>query len=147
MSSRGAFLEAVEAGDPGFQKSLRERRLGDVEDSSVGGDRTLARCARLTLGDNPSGGWNSYRASKAALNMLLKTAAVEFARRARNVKLIAFQPGTADTFLSRPFQGSVKPGNLHTPEFVAEHLVDIMNAQTMDSELSFIDWENKAIAW
>ena len=100
-----------------------------------------------SIGDNRSGGWYSYRASKAALNMLLKTAAVEFARRARNVKLIAFQPGTADTFLSRPFQGSVKPGNLHTPEFVAEHLVDIMNAQTMDGELSFIDWENKAIAW
>ncbi len=100
-----------------------------------------------SIGDNRSGGWYSYRASKAALNMLLKTAAIEFARRARNVKLIAFQPGTTDTFLSRPFQASVRPENLHTPEFVAQRLVDIMNKQKIDGELSLIDWENKPIVW
>ena len=100
-----------------------------------------------SIQDNRSGGWYSYRASKAALNMLLKTAAIEFARRASNVKLIAFQPGTTDTALSKPFQAAVKPGNLFTPEFVAQRLVDIMNNQQLDGELSFIDWENKSIAW
>ena len=100
-----------------------------------------------SIDDNRSGGWYSYRASKAALNMLLKTAAIEYARRAKNVKLIAFHPGTTDTALSKPFQRSVKPDNLFTPEFVAEHLVNIMNNQTVDGELSFIDWENEAIAW
>lgn len=100
-----------------------------------------------SIEDNRSGGWYSYRASKAALNMLLKTAAIEFARRASNVKLIAFQPGTTDTALSKPFQAAVKPGNLFTPEFVAQRLVDIMNSQQLDGELSFIDWENKTIAW
>ena len=100
-----------------------------------------------SIDDNRSGGWYSYRASKAALNMLLKTAAIEYARRAKNVKLIAFHPGTTDTALSEPFQRSVKPDNLFTAEFVAEHLVNIMNNQTVDGELSFIDWENKAIAW
>lgn len=80
--------------------------------------------------------------------MLLKTAAIKFSRRAKNVKLIAFQPGTTDTKLSKPFQASVKPGNLFTPEFVASHLVEIMNHhQSVDGELSFIDWENKSIAW
>ena len=100
-----------------------------------------------SIGDNRSGGWYSYRASKAALNMLLKTAAIEFARRAKNVKLIAFQPGTTDTALSKPFQAAVKPENLFTPEFVAQRLVDIMNSQKLDGELSFIDWENRTIAW
>ena len=100
-----------------------------------------------SIGDNRSGGWYSYRASKAALNMLLKTAAIEYARRAKNVKLIAFHPGTTDTNLSKPFQGSVKPENLFTTEFVAEHLVHIMNNKAVDGELSFIDWENKNIVW
>jgi NAD(P)-dependent dehydrogenase (short-subunit alcohol dehydrogenase family) len=100
-----------------------------------------------SIGDNRSGGWYSYRASKAALNMLLKTAAIEYSRRAKNVKLISFHPGTTDTALSRPFQGSVKKENLFTPDFVAEHLVHIMNKQNVDGELSFIDWENKAIVW
>mgnify|MGYP001822621965 FL=1 len=100
-----------------------------------------------SIGDNHSGGWYSYRASKAALNMLLKTAAIEYARRAKNVKIIAFHPGTTDTFLSKPFQMSVKPENLFTTDFVAGHLVDIMNKQTIDGQLSFIDWENNNIVW
>lgn len=57
-----------------------------------------------SIGDNQLGGWYSYRASKAALNMALKTAAVEYQRRAKNIKLIAFHPGTTDTPLSKPFQ-------------------------------------------
>jgi len=100
-----------------------------------------------SIGDNRSGGWYSYRASKAALNMLLKTAAIEYARRAKNVKLISFHPGTTDTALSRPFQSSVKKENLFTADFVAEHLANIMNTQHVDGKLSFIDWENKAIEW
>jgi len=100
-----------------------------------------------SIGDNRSGGWYSYRASKAALNMLLKTAAIEYARRAKNVKLIAFHPGTTDTALSKPFQRSVKSENLFSTEFVADHLVEIMKHQAIDGELSYIDWENKAIVW
>ena len=100
-----------------------------------------------SIGDNYSGGWYSYRASKAALNMLLKTAAIEYARRTKNVKLIAFHPGTTDTNLSKPFQNSVRPENLFTADFVAQQLVKIMNHQTIDGQLSFIDWENKDIVW
>ena len=100
-----------------------------------------------SIGDNRSGGWYSYRASKAALNMLLKTAAIEYARRAKNVKIIAFHPGTTDTNLSKPFQNSVRPENLFTADFVAQQLVKIMNHQTIDGQLSFIDWENKDIVW
>ena len=100
-----------------------------------------------SINDNRSGGWYSYRASKAALNMLLKTASIEFARRAKNVKLIAFQPGTTDTPLSKPFQTAVKAEKLFTPAFVAQRLADIMSRQKADGELSFIDWENTKIDW
>ena len=100
-----------------------------------------------SIGDNRTGGWYSYRASKAALNMLLKTAAIEYQRRAKNVKLIAFHPGTTDTNLSKPFQRSVKQGNLLTAQYVADHLVRIMNTLPVDGKLSFIDWENKTIVW
>lgn len=100
-----------------------------------------------SIGDNHLGGWYAYRASKAALNMSLKTAAIEYERRAKNVKLIAFHPGTTDTRLSRPFHASVNESDLFRTDFVATHLIDIMNHQQADGELSFVDWNNKPIAW
>ncbi len=100
-----------------------------------------------SIGDNYLGGWYAYRASKAALNMSLKTAAIEYDRRAKNVKLIAFHPGTTDTPLSQPFHASVEEGNLFNPHFVAVHLIRIMNHQQADSELSFVDWNNQSIVW
>lgn len=100
-----------------------------------------------SIGDNRSGGWYSYRASKAALNMLLKSAAIEYARRARNVKLISFHPGTTDTPLTEPFQRNISADNLFSADFVAERLVEIMNRKYSDGELSFIDWEDKSIVW
>lgn len=57
-----------------------------------------------SIGDNRLGGWYSYRASKAALNQLTKTAAVEFQRKKQNVACIVIHPGTCDTDLSLPFQ-------------------------------------------
>ncbi|WP_429073722.1 SDR family NAD(P)-dependent oxidoreductase [Aeromonas veronii] len=100
-----------------------------------------------SIGDNRSGGWYGYRASKAALNMLLKCAAIELARRAPGVKLLAFHPGTVDTPLSRPFHANVPPGNVQSPELVAEHLVQLMNRLQPDGELSFLDWQGKPIEW
>jgi len=100
-----------------------------------------------SISDNRTGGWYSYRASKAALNMLIKNSAIEYARRAKNVKLIAFHPGTTDTPLSKPFQRSVPEGKLFTPEFVAQRLLSIMDSATMDNQASFVDWDNKKIEW
>lgn len=100
-----------------------------------------------SIGDNRAGGWYGYRASKAALNMLLKCAAIEFARRAPGVKLLAFHPGTTDTQLSRPFHANVPVGNVQSPEQVANHLVNLMNRLQPDGELSFLDWQGKPIEW
>lgn len=100
-----------------------------------------------SISDNQSGGWYSYRASKAALNMLIKTSAIEYARRAKNVKLIAFHPGTTDTPLSKPFQRGVPEGKLFTAEFVASQLLSIMDQAIMDNKAAFLDWNNQAIDW
>ncbi|MFM4769041.1 SDR family NAD(P)-dependent oxidoreductase [Aeromonas veronii] len=100
-----------------------------------------------SIGDNRAGGWYGYRASKAALNMLLKCAAIELARRAPGVKLLAFHPGTTDTPLSRPFHANVPAGNVQSPEQVANHLVNLMNRLQPDGELSFLDWQGKPIEW
>ena len=58
-----------------------------------------------SIEDNRLGGWYSYRASKAALNMLIKTASIEFARTKPNVAIIAMHPGTVNSRLSKPFRG------------------------------------------
>ncbi|TYL46956.1 SDR family NAD(P)-dependent oxidoreductase [Marinomonas sp. IMCC 4694] len=100
-----------------------------------------------SISDNKTGGWYSYRASKAALNMLIQTSSIEYARRAKNVKLIAFHPGTTDTPLSKPFQRSVPEGKLFTPEFVASQLLFIMNNVEMNNKAAYLDWNNQPISW
>ena len=100
-----------------------------------------------SIGDNRMGGWHSYRASKAALNMVLQNMAIEYARRAKNVKLIAFHPGTTDTSLSKPFQTSVPSDKLFTPAFVALQLAGIMNKADVDGQLTYLDWNGELISW
>ena len=100
-----------------------------------------------SISDNRAGGWYSYRASKAALNMLIQSAAIEFARRAKNVKLLAFHPGTVDTPLSAPFQHNVPEGKLFTPEYVAHQLLDLLTALPADGRASYLDYAGKPIAW
>lgn len=100
-----------------------------------------------SISDNRTGGWYSYRMSKAALNMLVKTAAVEYARRAPNVKLLAFHPGTTDTGLSRPFQHNVPDDKLFSTEFVADQLLKILDGMPADGQAEFIDWSGQPVAW
>ena len=93
------------------------------------------------------GGWHAYRASKAALNMVLQNMAIENGRRAKNVKLIAFHPGTTDTGLSKPFQAGVPSGKLFTPAFVASQLDSIMGSAQLDGLLCYLDWNGQPINW
>ncbi|MFL3655429.1 MAG: SDR family NAD(P)-dependent oxidoreductase [Halioglobus sp.] len=104
-----------------------------------------ARVGSIT--DNRLGGWYSYRASKAALNMFLKSAAIEYSRRAPGVKLVSFHPGTTDTYLSSPFQANVAKEALFTPDFVADSLVKLLDDVQPDGELSFLDWAGIEIPW
>lgn len=108
---------------------------------------TIFTARVASISDNKLGGWYSYRASKAAMNMLIKSAAVELARTAKNIKLIAFHPGTTDTALSKPFQKNVPEGKLFTGEFVAQQLLKIVANTVTDGQASFIDWQGKSIPW
>lgn len=100
-----------------------------------------------SISDNEIGGWYSYRTSKAAMNMLIKSAAIEFKRSAKNIKLISFHPGTTDTPLSKPFQKNVPAHKLFTSEFVAYQLLQIVKKTAIDGEASFLDWQGKSIPW
>ena len=100
-----------------------------------------------SIGDNQLGGWYGYRASKAALNMLLRSAAVELGRRAPQVALLAFHPGTTDTALSKPFQARVPADKLFSPARVAEALLARMDEPRADGELHFVDYAGEPIPW
>lgn len=100
-----------------------------------------------SISDNKLGGWYSYRASKAAMNMLITSAAVELARRAKNIKLISFHPGTTDSPLSKPFQKNVPKGKLFTSEFVATQLFTILESCEVNGEASYLDWQGEVIPW
>jgi NAD(P)-dependent dehydrogenase (short-subunit alcohol dehydrogenase family) len=100
-----------------------------------------------SISDNSLGGWYSYRTAKAALNMFLQTAAIEYARRAPGVKLVAFHSGTTGTALSRPFQKGVAQGKLFAPAFVPQLLVALQPALEPYGKLSFLDWDGKTVPW
>ena len=100
-----------------------------------------------SIGDNRLGGWASYRASKAALNMLVRTFAVEQARTNPASLVVALHPGTTDTKLSRPFQRNVPEGKLFTPEFVAERLLAVIDGLTPDESGGFFAWDGSRIEY
>jgi NAD(P)-dependent dehydrogenase (short-subunit alcohol dehydrogenase family) len=100
-----------------------------------------------SINENELGGWYCYRASKAALNMMFKTASIEYKRRAKTTKLVLFHPGTTDSPLSKPFQKNVPQGKLFTPEFVAERLYDLIQTRVIDGQLDYIDWQGQTISW
>jgi NAD(P)-dependent dehydrogenase (short-subunit alcohol dehydrogenase family) len=79
-----------------------------------------------SISDNRLGGWYGYRASKAALNMLLRTLAIEWARTAREAVCVGLHPGTVETALSAPFQGNVVEGRLFTAAHSAAALLDVL---------------------
>lgn len=87
-----------------------------------------------SISDNHLGGWYAYRASKSALNMILKNASIEINRSNKNAIIIGLHPGTVDSKLSKPFQGAVKQEKLFTPKYSVEKLLQVIkNAKPSDS--------------
>ncbi len=95
-----------------------------------------------SIGDNRLGGWYSYRASKAALNQLLRTAAIEVARRRPDAILLALHPGTVRTPLSAPFTA---PDQGLLPEESAARLLAVMDGAAQSGV--FLDYAGAEIAW
>ncbi len=98
-----------------------------------------------SIGDNHLGGWYGYRASKAALNQIVRTASIELARRAPDAICVALHPGTVDTSLSEPF---AKAGlDLRTPAAAAANLLNVANGLSKRDSGGFFDWRGEAVPW
>ena len=97
-----------------------------------------------SIGDNRLGGWYGYRASKAALNQLVHTAAIELARTHREAACVALHPGTVATGLSAPFAGGAAA---MTPEEAARHLLGVIERLRPEDSGGFFDWRGAAVEW
>jgi NAD(P)-dependent dehydrogenase (short-subunit alcohol dehydrogenase family) len=100
-----------------------------------------------SIGDNRLGGWHSYRASKAALHMLVKTLSIELERGRPEAVCLSLHPGTVESGLSAPFRGNVRPEQLFRPEFAAERLLSVIEAREAKDTGGAFDWDNQPIAW
>lgn len=98
-----------------------------------------------SIGDNRLGGWHSYRASKAALNMLVRNFAIEFSRTHKQGVVAALHPGTVDTALSEPFQGNVPDRQLTKPSQAAENLLSVIDGLTPEDSGGHFDWKGETI--
>ena len=96
-----------------------------------------------SIEDNAKGGWYGYRASKAALNMLLQTAAIELARKRPLAVVAALQPGTVRSRLSQPFVGD----NALDPSTSAQRLLNVLDTLEPTGRAQFVDHLGQAIPW
>ncbi len=100
-----------------------------------------------SIEDNKLGGWLSYRVSKAALNMAIKTVSIEWRMKLPNCCVLLFHPGTTDTALSEPFQKNLPENQLHSPLFTAGALMDIINKSGPVDSGTFISFDGTEIDW
>ncbi|MEO0599874.1 MAG: SDR family oxidoreductase [Myxococcota bacterium] len=100
-----------------------------------------------SIGDNRLGGWYAYRASKSALNQLLRTLSIELSRRTPNVIVVSVHPGTVDTDLSHPFQRRVPVHKLFSTGRAADQLIDVIDGLTPEDTGSFRAWDGSPIEW
>jgi NAD(P)-dependent dehydrogenase (short-subunit alcohol dehydrogenase family) len=98
-----------------------------------------------SIGDNRLGGWYSYRASKAALNQLVRTAAVEMKRRAPDAICTVLHPGTVDTRLSAPF---ARTGlDVQSPAQAANRLLAVIDSLDAYGSGGFYDHRGERVEW
>ncbi|WP_243453754.1 SDR family NAD(P)-dependent oxidoreductase [Sandaracinobacteroides saxicola] len=98
-----------------------------------------------SIADNRLGGWHSYRASKVALNMLVRTLAIELARKNPAAVAVTLHPGTVDTGLSKPFQRNVAPEKLFTPAHSAAQLWRVIQGLTREDNGFALAWDGQRI--
>ncbi len=96
-----------------------------------------------SIGDNRLGGWYSYRASKAAANQIVHTAAIEIARTHPEAVVAALHPGTVDTVFTRGFPGHRKVA----PSEAAANILRVLDGLDPGRTGQFFDWEGKPVPW
>ncbi|MBD2258774.1 SDR family NAD(P)-dependent oxidoreductase [Pseudanabaena sp. FACHB-2040] len=155
-------------GDLQPEKSLRQLNADQLlryfQVNSIGGALLAKQCLPLlkhsapsvlaaisakigSIGDNQLGGWYGYRASKAALNMLFRTAAVEYSRKSPKTILALLHPGTTDTQLSQPFQRGVPPEKLFPVERTVAQLMAVIEKLESTDSGEFFSWDGSRLPW
>lgn len=99
-----------------------------------------------SISDNRLGGWYGYRASKAALNMIVKTASIELARKRPEAFCVALHPGTVATTLSAPHRGNVQDSKLFSPRQSAAYLLAVLARLGPADSGNCLDWNGELIA-
>jgi NAD(P)-dependent dehydrogenase (short-subunit alcohol dehydrogenase family) len=100
-----------------------------------------------SIGDNQLGGWYGYRASKAALNMLMRTTAIEYSRKSPKTLVVMMHPGTTDTELSKPFQRNVPAGKLFPVEQTVAQLLSVIDGLQPEDNGEFFSWDGSRLPW
>jgi NAD(P)-dependent dehydrogenase (short-subunit alcohol dehydrogenase family) len=100
-----------------------------------------------SIGDNQIGGWYGYRASKAALNMLIRTTAIEYKRTCPQAILVALHPGTTDTQLSLPFQRNVPAEKLFSVDRTVGQLLTVIAGLDVKDSGEFFSWDGSRLPW
>jgi NAD(P)-dependent dehydrogenase (short-subunit alcohol dehydrogenase family) len=100
-----------------------------------------------SIGDNQLGGWYGYRASKTALNMFVKTTAIEYKRTCPQAIVVALHPGTTDTRLSQPFQRNVPPEKLFSIERTVSQLLTVIDGLNSKDSGEFFSWDGTNLPW
>lgn len=98
-----------------------------------------------SITDNHLGGWYSYRMSKAALNMLVKTISIEVGRLNPSATIVSVHPGTTDTPLSEPFQSNLPHGQLQTAEHTAQRLLKVRDGLTPEVSGALLNWDGSVL--
>lgn len=97
-----------------------------------------------SIGDNRLGGWYSYRAAKAALNQIVRTAAIELARTHPQAACVALHPGTVETEFTRKYLG--RHPSVPATE-AATNIVNVLESLSAEDTGQFFDWAGKPVAW
>jgi NAD(P)-dependent dehydrogenase (short-subunit alcohol dehydrogenase family) len=98
-----------------------------------------------SIGDNRLGGWHSYRASKAALAMLLRNFAIELSRTHPHAVIVGLHPGTVDTPLSAPFQANLRQGQLTSAVEAAGRLLAVIDGLAVEASGTVVDYAGATV--
>ena len=98
-----------------------------------------------SISDNKLGGWYAYRASKSALNMMIKNLSIEVGRKNKNAILVGLHPGTVNSKLSKPFQSNVPEKKLFTPDRSVSYLLQVLSKLKNEDSGKIFAWDGSEI--
>lgn len=100
-----------------------------------------------SISDNQLGGWYGYRSSKAALNMMVKTASIEVNRSNKQACLAVIHPGTTQGPLSKPFSSGVSKDKYYTPAQSAQRIIELSESLGPEQTGQFFNWDGSQLPW